>query len=134
MSDRTPAVACTPSAIPAADRQRWVRLTKAVYAAVQEVRELPDGYELRLPSDADTLVRTAEYMSLDRLCCKFLQFEIRIEPGGEPVWLRLIGSEAGKQVLRTSFESIDLLDERVAAAAGFSVTDRTPAEDAAAHC
>ena len=125
-----PVIACTPQHVPTELRPQWLSLGKAVYAAVQEVRELPDGYALRLPSDAETLVRTAQYMSLDRLCCQFLRFEISADPGVGPLWLRLIGPEGGKEVIRAGFESTDLLDERVATAAGFRVEGRRSVEDA----
>jgi hypothetical protein len=122
------AIACTPQHVPVEQRPQWVSLAKEVYAAVEEVAELADGYALRLPSDAATLVRTAQYMSLDRLCCQFLRFELSAEPGVGPLWLRLTGPEGAKEAVRAGLETTDLLDERVAAAAGWQVSGRRSVE------
>jgi hypothetical protein len=119
-----PALACTPQQVPLELRPQWVSLAKETYAAVLEVKELKDGYAMRLPSDAETLVRTARYMSLDRLCCQFLRFEVSAEPGVGPLWLRLTGAPGAKEAIRAGLESTDLLNERVAAAAGWQSTGR----------
>jgi hypothetical protein len=92
--------------------------------------ELPDGFAFRLPNDASTFVRTAEYITLDRLCCKFLCWELRSEPNGGPVWLRLTGPEGTKDLLRSTLETMDLVPEKVVRAAGLPVAVRrqSPAE------
>jgi hypothetical protein len=67
---------------------------------VKEVRELPDGYALRLPPDATTIREAAEWMTLDRLCCPFFTFTLRIEREGAAVWLELTGREGVKDFMR----------------------------------
>jgi hypothetical protein len=124
------AVACTPQSIPSDKRKRWVALGVQVYAAVDELVELPDGFAFRLPDDAATFVTTAEYITLDRLCCKFLRWELRSEANGGPVWLRLTGPDGTKELLRSTLETIDLVPEHVVRAAGISIAGRrqAPAE------
>jgi hypothetical protein len=129
MSSRTPddglPVACTPDLIPATLRERWVEVGIQFYAAVEELKELPDGYACRLPSDAATLLLAAEYVSLDRQCCRFVRWELCAEPNLGPLWLRITGPDGTKQVARQAFEHIDLVREEVLRAAGLEVKCRT---------
>ena len=122
MIDRLPksesAIACDPNAIPADQRERWGETGKQVYAAVQEVRELQDGYQFRLPTDSAMLIKTAEYIMNERLCCAFLRFTVEVEPNRGPFWLRLTGDMGVKEYLRSVIETNDLLNEQVAKAAG----------------
>jgi hypothetical protein len=118
------AVACTPGEIPADKRRRWLALGLQVYAAVDKLDELPDGFAFRLPNDAATFVKVAEYISLDRLCCKFLRWELRSEPNAGPVWLKLTGPEGTRALLRSKLETIDLVPEHVVRAAGVPVAPR----------
>jgi len=66
---------------------------------VREVRELPDGYAFRLPADAKLLSRAGEWISLERRCCPFFDFELRWASGEETPWLRLTGSPEVKAFL-----------------------------------
>ncbi|MFL5806859.1 MAG: hypothetical protein ACJ8CR_34665, partial [Roseiflexaceae bacterium] len=77
-----------------------------------------------LPSDAAMLIKAAEYVSLDRLCCMFVRWSLVIEPSGGPLWLHITGAERTKELTRNTFETTTMLSERVAAAAGFSVASR----------
>lgn len=123
-SDDAP-VACTPELIPAAQRERWIELGIRLYAAVEELRELPNGYACRFPSDAAMLLLAAEYMSLDRQCCRFLRWELCTEPNLGPAWLRITGPEGAKQVLTQAFEHVALVREPVLRAAGLEPKART---------
>jgi len=61
-------IACDPNAISAEQRERWLEVGTQLYAAVQEVQELPDGYTFRLPSDPEMLLIVAEDLNFERLC------------------------------------------------------------------
>ena len=121
-------VACTPAGVPANKKQRWIELGVQIYGAVEALEELPDGYACRLPGDAATLVETAEYVSLDRLCCTFARWELRVEPNGGPLWLRLTGPDGTKELIRSVFETTSLIDERVLQAAGLQPRERRKPE------
>ncbi len=69
-------------------------------ADVKEVRELDDGYAFRHSSEPDVLLLLAEFVALERLCCPFLGFEIELEPGGGPLWIRMTGEKGAKGVLQ----------------------------------
>jgi hypothetical protein len=118
-------IACDPNAISPDQRERWLEVATQMYAAVQEVQELPDGYAFRLPSSSEMLPIVAEELNYDRLCCPFIRYTLEIEPNGGPFWLRFTGGEGIKEFLRISFESSSLLNEQVAQAADFSTAART---------
>jgi hypothetical protein len=63
------------------------------------------------------LLKVADYVTHERLCCAFLRFTIEVEPSSGPCWLRLTGGAGIKEYLRSMLETTDLLDERVAEAA-----------------
>ena|SRR5579859_2384404 len=111
-------IACDPTAIPADRREQWVENGKQVYAAVQEVQEMSDGYGFRVPTDSAMLLKVADYIANERLCCAFLHFAVEVEPNGGPIWLRLTGGEGVKAYMRSVFETNSLLDAEVARAAG----------------
>lgn len=123
-----PVVACTPTGVPADKRQRWLEVGVQIYGAVEELRELPDGYACRLPGDAATVLRAAEYVTLDRLCCTFVCWELKVEPNGGPLWLRLTGPEGTKELTRSVFETTNLIDDRVLRAAGLHSRERRTPE------
>jgi hypothetical protein len=93
-------IACDMSAIEPELRAQHVATGKLVFQAASEIRELPDGYDFRLPADSGTLLKAAEFVSLERLCCPFLGFALEVEPEGGPVWLRLTGREGVKAFIR----------------------------------
>ncbi|HEX8072081.1 MAG TPA: hypothetical protein VF546_19185 [Pyrinomonadaceae bacterium] len=93
-------IACDMSAIEPGRRAQHVATGAQLFRAASEIRELPDGYAFRLPNDSDTLVRAAEFVSLEQLCCPFLGFALEVEPEGGPVRLRLTGREGVKEFIR----------------------------------
>ncbi len=111
-----PVIACHLDAIPPEHRKQHSATGHALYAAVQELQTLPNGYALRLPGESATLLQVADYITNERLCCAFLHFEIEVEPEGGPVWLRLTGGEGVKEYLGTALETLVRVD--LAKAAG----------------
>jgi hypothetical protein len=93
-------IACDMSAIEPGLRAGHVATGDRVFRAAEEIREFPDGYAFRLPGESDVLLKAAEFISLERLCCPFLGFAIEVEPEGGPVWLRLTGREGVKAFIR----------------------------------
>jgi hypothetical protein len=93
------AMSCDLTAIPAAVRRQHLASIPAIFQAVQEVRELPDGYALRFANEPGRFMALANYVAYERLCCSFLRFAIEIEPHGGPIWLRLSGGQDVKEAL-----------------------------------
>ena len=93
-------IACDMSAIEAGRREQHMTTGKEVFRAAAEIKELPDGYAFRLSGEPDLLVKAAEFISLEKLCCPFLRFVIEVEAEGGPVWLLLVGREGVKAFIR----------------------------------
>ncbi|HEV8533160.1 MAG TPA: hypothetical protein VGT00_17180 [Methylomirabilota bacterium] len=63
-----------------------------------ETRELPDGYAVRFPSDPALFVKVAEWITLERRCCSFLDFGLAWSER-DGVLLRLTGGPGVKTFL-----------------------------------
>lgn len=87
---------CDMNAFTPAERSEHIAAIRSLFRLVQEVRELPDGYAFRLPSEADLLTKSAEFIAKERLCCPFFGFKLELEPEGGALWLHLTGSEGVK--------------------------------------
>jgi hypothetical protein len=93
-------IACDMSAIEPGLREQHIAASKHLFRAADEVRELSDGYAFRLPAETNVLLKAAEFISLERLCCPFLGFTLEVVPEGGPAWLRLTGREGVKEFIR----------------------------------
>jgi len=101
--DAAPVLACNLKAVSAAERPRYNDLVKRLRAAVRDRSELPDGYSFRLEAKAVTLPEVAEWITLERLCCPFLTFQLSTS-GNQADWvLRLTGPAGVKALLETEF-------------------------------
>src|SRR6266478_775807 len=97
---KTPVVACNLKAISATERPRYNELMKRIRTAVRERSELPDGYDFRLEGNAITLPEVADWISLERLCCPFLNFQL-FASGSQSNWvLKLTGPTGVKALLQ----------------------------------
>jgi hypothetical protein len=99
-------IACDMSVIEAGLREQHIATGREVFRAVMEIKELPGGYAFRLSDEPDVLIKTAEFISLEKLCCPFLGFVIEVEAEGGPVWLRLTGREGVKAFIREEVSSL----------------------------
>jgi hypothetical protein len=96
-------IACNLNALNKEQRRRHQSMTAQLRAAVQETRELPDGYSFRLPSDEATIQRTAEWITLERRCCPFIAFGLEAGRENGPLWLSLTGREGVRPFLKIEF-------------------------------
>ena len=95
-------VACSLTAPELQQRRREV--ISKLKAIVVEQKELESGYAYRFPSDQDLLGELANFITFERQCCPFLQFDLRAEPGFGPVWLELSGPAGTKEFLNSLFD------------------------------
>ena len=84
------------TAIAAEYRDEHAANTDKLFRAVQEIRELPNGYSFRLPNQSDILVTAAQFIALERLCCPFFGFGLEVEREGGAIWLSLTGRDGVK--------------------------------------
>jgi hypothetical protein len=94
--------ACDPSALtPQARKRHFDELAPALRARKKSIRELRDGFEFEVPSDAATLQLASEWVAGERLCCPFFDIDLHLErEGGGSLWLRLTGREGVKPFIR----------------------------------
>ena len=97
-----PPLACNLKAIAAADRPRYTELIQRLRAAVMSQNEVDDGYAYGLDAGAMTLPDVAEWITMERLCCPFLTFQLEVMSSGESR-LTLRGPEGVKGILREEF-------------------------------
>jgi hypothetical protein len=98
-------IACEVGGLDAQQRSRQRAVLAALRSSFQEVREMPEGYAFRLPASASSILTVAEFISLERVCCPFLDFTLEVGREGGPLWLRLGGREGGKEFLGALFNS-----------------------------
>lgn len=108
MSKESP-IACVMAALTDEQKGRRKELEERLGAVIEEVRELPDGYEIRLPTASQVVRDVAEFVTYERLCCPFLDFELKVEREGGPVRLRLRGREGVKEFVRLEFGFGDMV-------------------------
>lgn len=107
-SKDTPSLACDLTAIPAAAREEHILTAPQLFAAAQEVQELPNGYAIRFLNEPGRFMAIANFIDKERLCCPFFNFGLELEPENGPLWLRLTGGEGVKEILQTTlFDSIE---------------------------
>ena len=82
---------------------RGEEIAGGLFAAVEEVAELPDGYGYRFSGDGSQLEPLLAFIEAERRCCPFLTFEIAFEPHGGPLWLRMRGSPRVKAFIAEAF-------------------------------
>ncbi|GGE29531.1 hypothetical protein GCM10011571_34570 [Marinithermofilum abyssi] len=98
-------IACVPSAMSVEQRKKYEQLLEEMSKCRLEISELPDGYAVCYPAESSMIIKLAEFISLERFCCPFLNFELHVESNG-PVWLHLTGPEGVKEFLKETFNWI----------------------------
>ncbi len=83
--------------------RRRAEIAAGVFATVEEVQELPDGFAFRFPTTDTTARELLDFMLFERECCAFLTFELVFERGHGATWLRLRGGEEVKSFVRAVF-------------------------------
>jgi hypothetical protein len=78
-------------------------LTGRLRASVRELREVEDGYVLRLDGSAFPLADAAAWIGFERQCCPFLTFQLTVSGSGSEWGLTLSGPPGAKAVLAAEF-------------------------------
>jgi hypothetical protein len=96
--------ACNAFALsPEIRKRHFEELGPALLKLKKSIRELPDGYELELPSDNKTYQLLTEWAFQERLCCPFFDIDLRFDREGGPLWLRLTGRPGTKEFIKDEF-------------------------------
>jgi hypothetical protein len=99
---RSPIVACTLDS--AEQRERKAMLERELVPNIQGVTERVDGWVLWFDRAPGRLASLATFVELESRCCAFLDFEIRVESGGDRIALELSGPEGTKEMLQPLIE------------------------------
>lgn len=97
-------LACDLSALSEDERVRHAALLATWTGAALERKAIEDGYEFCLPAEPDLLAAIAEFIGLERRCCPFFAFELRIGAASEAapeILFRLTGPPGASEVLAT---------------------------------
>jgi len=106
MSDTSPMVCQRDTgAFDLEESERYKFLREGMRSAIQEMKELPDGFAFRFPSEPPVIINLAEWITLERRCCSFFNFALGVEPDDGPAWLSLTGGEGVKEFLQTEISA-----------------------------
>ncbi|MFW5941404.1 MAG: hypothetical protein ACOC9X_02750 [bacterium] len=98
-------IACDLTVMDKAQRERHEQVGRRLFASVQGVEELADGYAFRFPAETDVIADMGRFVAYERLCCPFFDFAIEVPRERGPVTLRLTGREGVKPFLEAELVS-----------------------------
>jgi hypothetical protein len=93
-------IICDLNALTPEERKRRQKVLGAVARMTIGRAELADGFELSFDAPRVDLAALAEWIALERRCCRFLHFRMEIGPGDKAT-LALTGGPGVKEFLRT---------------------------------
>jgi hypothetical protein len=103
MADRKRTIACRLDALSPDERRRQQALRQDLEAVIESVREAPDGYVFAYRADADVFRRVAEWLTLERRCCPFIDFELGWRAHSRSATLRMSGEPDVKRFIADTF-------------------------------
>jgi len=104
--------ACNLNVLSAPEREQFASVTVSLFAAVQETRELENGFAFRVLNQPDQLVQIASFIERESRCCPFLRFILEVEPSNGPVWLQITGKPGTKAFLSAELGQIQSQERR----------------------
>ncbi len=98
-----PPLACTRDgdAFHPEQRNRYEQILERLRQEVQDVGEVADGYAIAFEYQAALFLLLAEFITLERRCCRFLDFSLELESAGQRAALTLTGGRGVKEFLRS---------------------------------
>jgi hypothetical protein len=84
-------------------RESHIQTTTELIRSVQIVHEVANGYEFKFPNESKLIIKIAEFISNERLCCPFLKFSLGVFSNREPISLILSGPIGTQEFLRAEF-------------------------------
>jgi hypothetical protein len=79
-------------------KTRRENLLPGLIAAAEVTEDLADGFRLRF-ARADILPRLLAVVDAERKCCRFLRFEVMLEPDLGPISLTVTGPKGTREFL-----------------------------------
>ena len=91
-------IACTLS--PAEFESARGDLLPSLATVAREWQDRPNGLALRFDATPGRVAEIARTIDRERQCCRFLRFQLTIEPDGGPLWLEVTGPPGTFEFLR----------------------------------
>ena len=74
-------------------------LLPGILERAEAIEPIADGYRLRFPASSETLQAIVAMIDGERQCCRFLRFQLTIEPAEGPVVLDVTGPSGTRDFL-----------------------------------
>jgi hypothetical protein len=87
-------------------REDHIRVTTELGKAMQNIREIQNGYEFVFPNESQYITGIAEFIANERLCCPFLEFGLNVKSNEPTLSLSLSGPVGTQEFLRAEFEEV----------------------------
>ena len=84
---------------PGALRARREGLLAGLTARAESREDLPDGLRLRFAPHGETLSTVVRAIDAERECCRFLRFQVTVEPDAGPIVLDLSGPPGTREFI-----------------------------------
>ena len=84
-------------------RTRRNTVLKEIKAGMRETSEMRNGYRFSFPKDNSWIRKISEMIILEKECCPFLNFKLKINGGQESIILELTGPKGAKEFVSTLF-------------------------------
>ena len=97
-------LACQLDVFDHAERRRYETLRERLGERRLGTHELPDGMVILYPGDPDVFLSVAEWITLERRCCPFLNFSLEFDADPPSIRLRLVGGEDVKRFLHSQLQ------------------------------
>jgi hypothetical protein len=82
-------------------QKRRADIEESFRERLQESRPLDNGYAFRFNGDDASLNALVDLIRLERACCRFLQFQLKLDSGNGPLWLEITGPEGTRNFIET---------------------------------
>jgi len=96
-------VACRLGAFSPDEHARHSELMEQLAPIMKSPRELENGYAFPFESAPEQFVAVAEWITLERKCCPFLEFTLHWRPETNTPELRLTGGPGVKEFIAAQF-------------------------------
>jgi len=96
-------IACDMAALSAAERRRYDELRPLVLSGIEEVRDNPTGFQMRI-GNSIRVGDVAEWIEMEHRCCAFLDLKLALN-GDSTIWIEMGGTLAIKQFLEEEFSA-----------------------------
>ncbi len=94
------------------EKQRHSELMQKLKDATIETTETADGFTFLLKPEFVAVTEVAEWISYERHCCSFFNFQIELQSQDSRIRLRLYGGSKVKEFLRPDVEHNSVFDPK----------------------